>query len=422
MKIAIVGSGIAGLVAAHRLHPAHEITLYEAGSWIGGHTHTVEVRHHGECQWVDTGFIVHNRRNYPRFCALLEEWGVATQASDMSFSVRDESRDFEYCGTSLNSLFAQRRNLLNPSFHRMLLDILRFHREAPRLVRPGLSSGSASDETLGRYLARNGYGHEFIHEYLVPMGSAIWSAEEGTMEKFPIEYFVRFFLNHGLLSVRDRPQWRVLVGGSIRYVEAATRPFRDRIRLRSPVDCVRRTEHGVEVSSLGTTERYDRVVIAAHSDQALAMLADASLAEREVLGAIPYQPNEAVLHTDDSVLPKRRVAWASWNYHLGGDRSRPAAVTYLMNKLQSLPDETTYCVTLNRTERIDPSKIIETFRYHHPVYTPDTVAAQCRVGEISGVRNTHYCGAYWGFGFHEDGVNSALRVVDEIAASERGPT
>lgn len=411
MRIAIVGSGIAGLVAARELNREHEITVFEAGDYIGGHTHTVEVSVSGQTHFVDTGFIVFNRRNYPRFNRLLDELGVDSQPSDMSFSVKDETRDFEYNGNSLNTLFAQRSHLFSPTFHRMVLDILRFFRQSPQLL------DSPEEMTVGEYLGRHGYGSEFRHGFLVPMGAAIWSAKERILEEMPVRFFVRFFRNHGLLTVAERPQWRVITGGSSRYVDKLVAPFRDRIHLQSPVRSIRRDNSGVTLKVGDGEARFDRVVIATHSDQALRLLGDATLAERSILGAIPYQRNEVVLHTDTRLLPRRKLAWAAWNYHLLGDMDRPAAVTYYMNLLQSIPPQSPFCVTLNLTERIDPARIIDTFHYDHPVYTHASVAAQQRVAEISGEHRTHYCGAYWGNGFHEDGVVSGERVAAEIGRS-----
>jgi predicted NAD/FAD-binding protein len=412
MKIAIVGSGIAGNVAAHRLHREHDITVYEAASHVGGHSHTHDVELGGRHYAVDTGFIVFNARTYPRFIALLDELGVASQDSSMSFSVRDERSGLEYNGTSLNALFAQRRNLLRPSFLGMVRDILRFNREAPALLdEPG------GELPLGELLERGRYGRAFVEHYIVPMGAAIWSTDAGSMLDFPARLFVRFLHHHGMLSVDDRPVWRTVRGGSARYVERLVAPFRDRIRLRTPVQRVQRLPGGVIVQPLGApAQRYDALFLACHSDQALALLADASPAEREVLGAIPYQRNEAVLHTDARLLPRRRLAHAAWNYHVLPDRSRPVALTYHMNILQRLDAPRPLLVTLNRTDEIDPARVIERITYHHPLYTPASVAAQARHREIDGVRDTYFCGAYWRNGFHEDGVASALEAVAHFEA------
>ena len=412
MKIAIVGSGIAGNVAAHRLHREHDITVYEAADHVGGHSHTHDIELDGRHLAVDTGFIVFNRRTYPHFIALLDELGVASQDSSMSFSVRDERSGLEYNGTSLNALFAQRRNLLRPSFLGMVRDILRFNREAPALLgEPG------GEVPLGELLARGRYGRAFVEHYIVPMGAAIWSTDTGSMLDFPARLFVRVLHHHGMLSVGDRPVWRTVTGGSARYVERLVAPFRDRIRLRTPVRRVQRLPGSVIVQPHGApVQRYDALFLACHSDQALALLADASRAEREVLGAIPYQRNEAVLHTDARLLPRRRLAHAAWNYHVLPDRSRPVALTYHMNILQRLDATTPLLVTLNRSEEIDQARVIKRITYHHPLYTPASVAAQARQREINGVRDTYFCGAYWRNGFHEDGVVSALEAVAHFEA------
>lgn len=403
MKIAIIGTGIAGLYAARHLAREHEITVFEANDYIGGHTHTVDVTQDGRDYRVDTGFIVFNHRTYPRFTRLLEELGVASQASSMSFSVHCEATGLEYNGTSLNSLFAQRRNLLSPGFHRMILDILRFNREAPALL-----ADPRQDISLGDYLERQRHGRRFVEHYIIPMGAAIWSSNPEVMYRFPAHHFIRFFHNHGMLSVNDRPQWRVVQGGSCSYVEPMVRPFRDRIRLCSPVDWVRRDPAYVELKPRGSEpERYDYLFLACHSDQALAMLQDPTPLEREVLGAIPYQANDVVLHTDRRLLPRRPLAWAAWNYHLPRNPGEAVAVTYNMNILQSLDSRRPFLVTLNRSRDIDPAAILGRYRYHHPVFTPAAVAAQQRQAEINGLRRSFYLGAYWGYGFHEDGVNSA---------------
>ncbi len=408
MKLAIVGTGIAGMTAAHLLHQDHDLTIFEAGAYIGGHTNTVEVEQQGRSYAVDTGFIVFNDWTYPNFIALLDRLGVASQPSDMSFSVRCVQTGLEYNGTSLNSLFAQRRNLLRPSFYRMIRDILRFNRDSLELLNePG------PGPSLGTYLEQNRYSLPFIRNYIVPMGGAIWSAGHATMWEFPARYLVQFFKNHGMLSVDARPTWRVVTGGSQRYVERLVRPFRDRIRLQSPVESISRYPDRVEVRGryqrgAYQTERFDGVVLACHSDQALALLADPSPLEKEILGAIRYQPNEAVLHTDRSLLPKRRLAWAAWNYHLLPTRPDRALVTYHMNQLQGLAAPCEFCVTLNHTDAINPATILKRMTYHHPLYTPEAIAAQQRHGEINGSTRTYYCGAYWGFGFHEDGVKSAM--------------
>jgi predicted NAD/FAD-binding protein len=402
-RIAVVGGGVSGLVAAHLLQPAHDVTVFEAGAYAGGHTNTITVETARGPLAVDTGFIVFNDRNYPRFVALLAELGVASQPSDMSFGVSDG--DFEYASTSPNGLYAKRAHLLSPAFQRMVADVPRFQRRARALL-------SAPEEpTLREWLATLGVSDAFVERVIVPQAAAVWSADPEQMWTFPARFLVEFFDNHGMLGLRGRPAWRTVAGGSKRYVEALTAPFADRIRLATPVRSIERFEDRVEVTPAGgEPETFDEVVIAAHADQALALLADPTPAEREILGAFPYQANEAVLHTDRSLLPRRRRAWASWNAHLGAESGR-AAVTYHMNRLQSLDADEEYCVTLNRTEAIDPDRIIRRIAYAHPVYTVAGQAAQRRYDEVGGRNRTHYCGAYWGWGFHEDGVASAHRAA-----------
>lgn len=405
-RIAIIGSGVSGLVAAHRLHREHEVTVFEADDRIGGHVHTWTVRSGGRDYQVDSGFIVCNVRNYPNFLALLAELGIRTQPSTMSFSVRHDGAGLEYNGSTARELFAQPLNAVRPSFLRMLADVLRFNRAAPRIVRGG--DGAL---TLGALVAGGWYSASFRDWYLVPMGSAIWSLPPARVLEMPARFFVDFFDNHGMLTVDGRPVWRTVEGGSSRYVEALTAPLRRHIRTRHRVRRVERFPDHVEVDG----ERFDRVVLACHSDQALAVLADPSRAEREVLGAMPYQSNDVVLHTDTSLLPRRRAAWGAWNYRVTGEPDAPAVVTYNMNMLQSLDAPDTFCVTLNAADAIDPARVIGRVTYHHPVVTLSGVAARARRSDVSGRDRTHYCGAYWGNGFHEDGVVSALDVVREIA-------
>ncbi|HEY7890963.1 MAG TPA: FAD-dependent oxidoreductase [Solirubrobacteraceae bacterium] len=410
MRIAIIGAGVSGLVCAHMLHRDHELVVFEAGDHAGGHANTVHVETEAGAYDLDTGFIVYNDRNYQGFERLLGELGVATQPSQMSFGVSDGA-DFEYNGASPNGLFASRRQAITPSFHRMIADLVRFNRDARRLL------ASGEDPSLQDWLAQRCYSEAFVERLIVPQATAVWSADPAQMWSFPVRFLIEFFDNHGMLGFRDRPHWRAIAGGSRNYVEALTRPWRGRLRLSTPVRQVCRHSSHVTVSPrTGEPERFDAVVIATHSDQALALLGDPSERERELLGAIPYQPNEAVLHTDRSLLPRRRRAWASWNYHLGAAMPGRCTVTYHMNRLQSLRADREFCVTLNRAAAIDPQLIIRTIQYAHPVYTPAGVAAQARHHEISGRNRTHYCGAYWGWGFHEDGVNSALRVVRELGA------
>lgn len=414
-RIAVVGSGISGLVAAHRLQHSCDLSIFEAGKHIGGHTHTIEVEQDGQPYAVDTGFIVYNEKNYPHFTRLLGELGIDTQPTEMSFSVQCERSGLEYNGTSINKIFAQRSNVLKPSFHRMLREIIRFYRQAPELL-----EGEDSGTTLGEYLERGQFGGEFIEQHIVPMGAAIWSSAPNGMFDFPARTFAQFFHNHGFLQWKGRPQWRVVCGGSHQYVRTLTAPFADRIHTGAPVRSIRRLADGVDVEVVGQPpQRFDEVIIAAHSDQALRLLADPTEQERDILGAIRYQQNETVLHTDPALLPKRKRAWASWNYYLPAAGSSAPTVTYNMNILQSLSSRLPFCVSLNRQDEIDERHVVQRMTYHHPIYDLRALDAQKRRGEISGVRRTHYCGAYWGYGFHEDGARSGIEVADAI---ERGAT
>jgi predicted NAD/FAD-binding protein len=417
MKIAIIGTGISGMVAAHHLHGEHEIAVYEAAGRLGGHTHTVRVedgqgRHGPGEQWIDTGFIVFNDRNYPNFEALLGALGVASQPSHMSFSVADGRGGFEYSGTPWG-LFARPSHLVSPSFLGMLREWRRFNREARSLI-----GANGTAPSLGVWLEQRGFSRNFIERLIVPQASAVWSADPAQMWSFPASFMAEFFENHGMYSLRDRPHWRTIAGGSHQYAEAISAPWRDRVRLAAPVRRIERLADGVRVEAEGCeTEVFDRVVIASHSDQALAMLGpNATLAEREVLGAIPYQRNEAVLHTDASLMPRRRAAWSSWNFHLTERPPAATTVTYWMNNLQRLKSKRNFFLTLNRAEEIDPAKVLHRQVYDHPVYTAEGIAAQARHAEINGADRIHYAGAYWGWGFHEDGVVSALRAIDGLAS------
>jgi len=415
MRIAIVGAGVSGLVCAHLLHRDHELVVFEASDRARGHANTVHVETDTGAYDLDTGFVVFNDRNYPGFERLLGELGVATQRSQMSFGVSD-GVDFEYNGASPNGLFATRGNMFAPSFHRMIADLIRFNRDARRLL------CSEEDPPLGEWLSQQHYSRMFVERLIVPQASAVWSADPAQMWSFPARFLVEFFENHGVLGFRDRPQWQTVTGGSRNYVQALTRPWREHLRLSTPVTEVCRHPSHVMVSSRGCEpERFDAVVFATHSDQALALLADPGERERELLGAIPYQQNEVVIHTDRSLLPRRRRAWASWNFHLGGGAQGRCTATYHLNRLQSLRADRELCVTLNRTAAIDPEQIVRRMQYAHPVYTPAGVAAQARHREISGRNRTHYCGAYWGWGFHEDGLNSARRVVGELTLQRAQP-
>lgn len=422
MKIAIVGTGISGLTCGHYLHKDHEVTLYEANDYIGGHTATIDVEHEGKQYAVDTGFIVYNDRTYPNFIKMMNEVGVKGNATQMSFSVKNEANGLEYNGHTIPTLFAQKRNLLNPTFYRFIFEILRFN----KLAKASADDDSLVEQTLGEFLQSNGFSDYFTQNYILPMGAAIWSSTLADMRAFPLRFFLRFFLNHGLLDVVDRPQWYVIEGGSRAYIKPLTRGFAQCIRLNSPVSRVERHDNGVSVTSNGETERFDRVIFACHSDQALAMIDDVSDEERDILGAMAYQNNEVVLHCDTSVLPKRQAAWASWNYALDGgegEQQRLPTLTYNMNILQHIESETTFCVSLNSADKIQQDKILRTFNYSHPVFTTESIAAQQRREELWGKRNTWFCGAYWYNGFHEDGVRSALDVVKGIEqeASQTAP-
>ncbi|MDZ4672839.1 MAG: FAD-dependent oxidoreductase [Gemmatimonadota bacterium] len=411
MRIAVVGAGVSGLVAARGLHVEHEVTVFEAEDRLGGHVHTWEVPLGGRTWAVDSGFIVYNERNYPEFTRRLAECGVASQPTTMSFSVRHDRDNLEYNGTSLATLFAQRANLFRPAFLQMLAAILRFNREAAAAVRAG-----GAGQTLGHLLEAGRYPGSLAEWYLVPICAALWSLPARRALELPATFVVDFLDNHGMLEVNNRPEWRVVQGGSARYVEAMVTSFRQQVRLGHRVGAVRRFEDRVEVDG----ERFDRVVLACHSDQALAMLADPRPAERELLTALPYQANDAVLHTDSSILPRRRRAWGAWNHRVGRDPSAPAVVTYNMNLLQSLNAPETFCVTLNGESHIDPARVIGRVRYHHPVATLAGQAARARRSVVSGKDRTHYAGAYWGNGFHEAGVASGLAVVAEVAAVTSG--
>lgn len=409
MKIAVIGGGVSGLVAAMELAPRHDVRLFEAASHLGGHTLTTLVEEE-DCELaIDMGFIVFNERTYPELTRLLARHGVASEPSSMSFSVRCEKTGLEYNGTTINQLFAQRRNALRPSFYRMIFDILRFHKVAPRALE------TEAETTINEFLAAYGFAGPFVDHYLVPMTAAIWSTAPPQIGEFPVRTLVRFLHNHGMLTVDDRPLWRVIRGGSHKYVEAFSRGLRGRVELATPIERVARLAEGVEVKPHGgVASLYDRVVIATHSDQALGLLADPTATEQAVLGAVPYAENEAVLHTDESLLPRRRLAWASWNSHLLGVEDGDAVrLTYYMNKLQNLDAKRHYCVTLNRTADIAPERILKRVMFAHPQFTCQAVAARQRWAELSSDA-TLYCGAYWGYGFHEDGVKSALRAVATI--------
>jgi predicted NAD/FAD-binding protein len=403
-RIAIIGTGISGLVSAWLLARRHDVTVFEAADYIGGHTNTVQVNIGNDRHQVDTGFIVFNHKTYPHFSRLLEQLRVMSMETGMSFSVRCQRSGLEYNGTSLNTLFAQRSNLVDPGFLGMVRDILRFNRKAPgQAVRQ-------PDASVGEFVAAHRYGQRFRDQYLVPMGAAIWSCPPKTFMRFPIGFVMEFFGNHGMLQVQGRPVWRVVRGGSARYVEALTAPFADRIRLRTPVRGIRRQSHGVEVRTSEGAQVFDEVVVACHADQALAMLDDPTPTETRFLNAFPYQENVAVLHTDTRVLPQRRRAWAAWNYLIPATPSHDVMVTYNMNALQRLDTSRVFCVSLNPNGAIAEGSVLRRMTYHHPVFTASARATQREHASLIRRNRTSFCGAYWGYGFHEDGVNSALAV------------
>lgn len=411
-KVAIIGAGISGLTSAYLLNRCCDITLFERADTIGGHTATKTFSHNGKEHAIDTGFIVYNDWTYPNFIKLLTKLGVATQPTAMGFSVSCQETGLEYAGNNLNALFAQRRNLFSPKFLRMLKDIVRFNKEALRDLKDKRIS---RDMTLGEYLDSNGYSPTFAHYYLVPMGAAIWSASLSAMRDFPVLFFVKFFHNHGLLNIKNRPQWRVISGGSQAYLGPLTESFTDKIVTQAGIQSIHRGANGVKiVFDDGRTEKFDSVVFATHSDQALALLADASDDEKEVLGSIPYAENSVVLHHDESLLPRRKRTWSSWNYRLNGKQNDLPVLTYDMNILQGLDEPSTYCVSLNADALIDTAKVIGRYSYAHPQFSLAGITAQDRWHDINGVNRTWFCGAYWGNGFHEDGVSSALQVAEQF--------
>ena len=412
MKIAVVGSGVSGLVSAYTLGREHAVTLFEADDRLGGHAHTVDVQEPGAGRLaLDTGFLVFNPRTYPQFLGLLAELCVPTVESDMSFSVQSRARNFEYGGRDLSTLYAQRRHLLSPRFHRMVWDILRFYREARELLDTG------DDIPIGDWLRQRHYSAAFLDDHLVPMIRAVWSARREVAERFPARFLVRFLHNHGFLEVGNQPRWLTLPGGSRSYVKALMARFRGELRLGCPVTRLTRPGGGVVVETQSQpAERFDHVVLACHSDQALGLLGDPSRLELELLSCLPYQDNEAVLHTDERLMPRRRRVWSSWNVHLDDAGADGACLTYWLNSLQPLATKTNYFVTLNHTQAIDPERILRTFCYAHPVFSRESVAAQLRHEELIGHRSTSYAGAYWRNGFHEDGVVSALRVCRRLGS------
>lgn len=404
-RVAIIGTGISGLTCGYYLsRDNRDVTLYEAADYIGGHTHTVDAEYNGEQSRIDTGFIVFNDRTYPRFIQMLDQTGVDYQPTEMSFSVRNDQIGLEYNGNNLNTLFAQRSNLASPRFWRMLADIVRFNRDVRK--------AAAHDGTLtvGDYLAQTSYSSLFRDNYLLPMISAIWSMGLESCHEFPLSFFVRFFENHGLLDIANRPQWYTIQGGSSSYIEPFTRGYRDKILLNTPVTLVERTENGVEVHTDAGSAVYDQLIFACHADQALELLQHPSPVEQEVLSKFQFSDNRVILHTDSSHLPRSRTAWASWNYRMVDSAREQSTLTYNMNILQRLNKKHTYLVSLN--QEIEDTFVIESFDYSHPIYTTQMIDAQDQWQKVSGVDRIHFCGAYWFSGFHEDGVRSGLRVFE----------
>lgn len=411
-NIAIIGSGISGLTAAYLLSQQHKITVFEKNAYIGGHTATVDIEKSGVKYAIDTGFIVFNDKTYPNFLALLAEIGVGKQATEMSFSVHNCQTGMEYNGHNLNTLFAQRRNLFRPKFWGLVKEILRFNKQCKTIFE---KQSYQSGYTLGEFLTQNNFSDFFAEHYILPMGAAIWSSSLAQMEDFEFRFFVQFFHNHGLLNIADRPQWYVIPNGSRSYLQPLCENFQDNIRLNADISGINRINNKVELHfNNANSEVFDEVVIACHSDEALALLNDASDDEKNILSAMPYSENSVVLHTDNKLLPHREKAWASWNYQLSQDRNKAASVTYNMNILQGIKSDHTFCVTLNQKEAIEPSKILREFTYHHPIFSAQSIQAQQQRSTICGVNHTHFAGAYWHNGFHEDGVKSGVEVAQRF--------
>jgi predicted NAD/FAD-binding protein len=406
--IAVIGAGVSGLVAAHLLARRHRVTLFEADDRPGGHAHTITVTDPAGPLALDTGFLVFNPTHYPLFTRLLDELGVTSQATEMSFAVRDDASRLEWAGSpALNSVFGQRRNLLRPRFWRMLADVVAFGRDGRRI---------ATDDTETRdvatFAAERGYSRAFVEHYLLPLGASLWSCPEHAFARFPIRFVAEFLYHHHMLALTGRPPWRSIPGGSHRYVQALCQRSRANLRLAQPVEAVRRSRDGVSVTTDATAHAFDDAVLAVHADQALALIGDdADETERELLSAFPYQANDAAVHYDTRVLPHRRRCWAAWNHWRPAAADAGVRVTYNLNRLQRLAAQRTWCVTLNPGDAVDPEYVVARLRYHHPVFTRDRRAAQQRHGELVDRRGLSFCGAYWGFGFHEDGVRSACAVA-----------
>jgi predicted NAD/FAD-binding protein len=406
MKIAIVGSGISGNSLAYTLSKEHDITLFEKNNRLGGHSHTHEIISQGKKINVDTGFIVFNKKTYPLFTKLLDELNVHYEKSDMSFSVFSKDRNFEYNGTTLNTLFSQRKNIFNYKFIKMIYEIIKFNKVALTLL------SAKTEISLETFLRQNNFSDYFRKNYILPMGSAIWSSNINSMLKFPAVFFVKFFNNHGMLNINDRPQWLTVTNGSKEYVEKLTASIKKNIRLNCPVKAVKRNKDSVEVKSSDGTEIFDYIFFACHSDEALKLIIDPSTQEKEVLSSIPYSKNEVTLHTDESIMPNNKLTWAAWNYNIDSTNDMPIALTYNMNILQNLKTQQTILVTLNDNGNINPEKVLKKINYDHPLFSLKSVEAQKNYGIISGVNRTGYAGAYWGNGFHEDGISSAYNAIN----------
>ena len=413
-RIAIIGSGISGLTTAYLLHKSHEITLFEANDYIGGHTHTGKLAQGAQYYDIDTGFIVCNDRNYPNFLKFMDKLNVAMQPTEMSFSVRNNPLGLEYNGHNLNTLFSQRRNLLRPKFYRLIRDILYFNKAAKKAIEEGV----AENITLDTFVNQQSLSDIFKNNYLLPMAAAIWSCSMEQAGEFPLHFFLKFFLNHGLLDIKNRPQWYAVKGGSKAYIDPMTSGFKDQIRLSTPVNSVVRDDSWIEVNHATGKETFDQLVFACHSDQALDLLKNASIEEKAILGELLYQQNDVILHSDASLMPKKSLSWASWNFLAGEqEHNDPTLVTYCMNILQGIASDQPFLVSLNARHKIDPEKIIGEYNYTHPIYSVAGMKAQSRRNQISGVGRIHYCGAYWYNGFHEDGVRSALDIGEKFGVS-----
>ena len=407
-NIAIIGSGISGLTSAYLLSKYHNVHLYEKNDYIGGHTHTHELNENSNKLNVDSGFIVYNENTYPNFIKLLDTLKVERQHTEMGFSVKSDIGDFEYAGNSLRSFFAQKSNILKPKFWKMTFDIIRFNKIANN------DHEKKINLSLKEYLNKYSFSKSFAKNYILPMGAAIWSTSPKLMLDMPAYFFIRFFKNHGLLKIADRPQWWVIKNGSNQYVKEIIKPFINHIHLNSKIDTISRKGAKVYIGIKNKIKEYDSVVISTHSNQALNLLSDPTTDEKNILGNIKYQKNTALIHTDVSILPKRKLAWSSWNYLINQDSNQLVTLTYNMNILQNLKSNKTYCVTINNTKKLNPDKIIKEIIYHHPLFTESSVKAQKQKAIICGCNNTYYTGAYWGYGFHEDGVNSALDVCSKF--------